>query len=118
MIRFRAIAMAMTKGLLRVDQLLRPKWHQNGSTILVLVCPCFRENLIVTYKIVSLCSLDNFLLKNVILFAFLEIKFQNGAHLKKGLFLTYFSHFLVKEKIQKILLHISHLNDTAHISIT
>ena len=27
------------------------------------------------------------------LFSFLETKFQNGTHLKKGLFLTYFSHF-------------------------
>ena len=39
--------------------------------LLVLVCPCFRENVIVTCKIVSfLCSLDNFLLKNVIVFFF------------------------------------------------
>ena len=43
---------------------------------------------------VFLCSLGNLLQKNVIIL-FLEIKFQNGAHLKKGLFLTYFSHFLV-----------------------
>ena len=39
----------------------------------------------------------------------MEIKFQNGAHLKKGLFLTYFSHFLVtRDKLEKILQHISH----------
>ena len=42
----------------------------------------------------------------------MEIKFQNGAHLRKGLFLTYFSHFLVtretREKLQKFLQHISH----------
>ena len=39
----------------------------------------------------------------------MEIKFQNGAHLKKGLFLTYFSHFLAtREMLQKFLLHISH----------
>ena len=39
----------------------------------------------------------------------MEIKFQNGARLKKGLFLTYFSHFLVtREKLQKFLQHISH----------
>ena len=38
----------------------------------------------------------------------MEIKFQNGAHLKKRLFLTYFSHFLVtREKLQKFLQHIS-----------
>ena len=53
-------------------------------------------------------SLDNLLQKNVIVF-FLEIKFQNGAHLKKGLFLTIFSHFLVTmEKLQKFRQHISH----------
>ena len=71
---------------------------------LVLVSPCFRENIVATCKIGSfLCSLDNLLQKNEIAL-FLEIKFQNGAHLKKGLFLTYFSHFLVtREKLQKIL---------------
>ena len=63
------------------------------GTLFVLVSPCFRENVVVTCKIGSfLCSLDNLLQKNVIV-SFLEIKFQNGAHLKKGLFLTYFSHF-------------------------
>ena len=61
---------------------------------LVLVSPCFRENVVATCKIGSfLCSLNNLLQKNVIVL-FLEIKFQNGAHLKKKrLFLTYFSHF-------------------------
>ena len=63
--------------------------------LLVLVSPCFRENVVVRGKIGSfLCSLDNLLEENVIVF-FLEIKFQNGAHSKKGLFLIYFSHFLV-----------------------
>ena len=48
---------------------------------LVLVSP--RENVVATCKIESfLCSLDNLLQKNVIV-SFLEIKFQNGAHLKK-----------------------------------
>ena len=76
---------------------------------LVLVSPCFRENVVATCKIGSfLCSLDNLLQKNVIVF-FLEIKCQNGAHLKKGLLLTYFSHFLVSsEKLQKFLQHISY----------
>ena len=75
---------------------------------LVLVSPCFRENVVATRKIGSfLWSLDNLLQKNVIVL-FLETKFQNGAHLKKGLFLTYFSHFLVtREKLQKFLQHIS-----------
>ena len=76
---------------------------------LVLVSPCFRENVVATCKIGSfLCSLDNLLQKKVVIL-FLEIKFQNGTHLKKGLFLTYFSHFLVtREKLQKFLQHISH----------
>ena len=53
-----------------LDSSLRaPKWAM--GPLLVLVCPCFRENVIVTCKIVSfLCSLDNFLLKNVIIFFF------------------------------------------------
>ena len=77
--------------------------------LLVLVSPCFRKNVVVTCKIgVFLSSLDNLLQKNVILF-FLEVKFQNGAHLKKGLFLTYFLHFIVtRGKVQKFLQHISH----------
>ena len=76
---------------------------------LVLVSPCFRENVVATCKIGSfLCSLDNLLQNNVIVL-FLEIKFQNGAHLKKRLFLTYFSLFLVtRENVQKFLPHISH----------
>ena len=83
------------------------------GTLFVLVSPCFRENVVVTCKIGSfLCSLDNLLQKNIIvffLFFFFEIKFQNGTHLKKGLFLTYFSQFLVtREKLQKFLRHISH----------
>ena len=46
----------------------------------------------------------------------MEIKFQNGAHLKKGLFLTYFSHFLVtREKLQKFL-HISYSHTYMYIA--
>ena len=80
------------------------------GTLFVFVYPCFRENVVVTCESRSfLCSLDDLLQKNVIVFFFLEIKFQNGAHLKKGPFLTYFSHFLVTwEKLQKFLQHIPH----------
>ena len=56
--------------------------------LLILFSHCLRENVIVTCRIVSfLCrpSVGNFLLTNVIVFIF-EIKFQNGVHLKKGLF--------------------------------
>ena len=76
--------------------------------LLVLLSPCFREKVVVTCKIGSfLCSLDNLLQKSV----FFLIKFQNGAHLKKGLFLIYFSYFLVtREKLQKF--------PSAHISLT
>ena len=42
---------------------------------LVLVSPCFRENVVVTCKIGSfLCSLHNLLRENIIV-SFLEIKF-------------------------------------------
>ena len=62
--------------------------------LLVLVCPGFRKNVVVICKIGSfLCSLDNLLQKNVIVFFFLEIKFQNGAHLKKGYFDLLFAFF-------------------------
>ena len=38
---------------------------------LVLVSPCFRENVVATFKIGSfLCSLDNLRQKNVIVFSF------------------------------------------------
>ena len=41
------------------------------GTLFVLVSPCFRENVVVTCKIGSfLCSLDNLLQKNVIVFFF------------------------------------------------
>ena len=76
---------------------------------LVLVSPCFRENVVVTCKIGSfLCSLDNLLQKNVIVFFFWKSNFKMALIWKKGLFLTYFSHFLVTtEKLQKFLQHIS-----------
>ena len=61
---------------------------------LVLVSPCFRENVVATCKIGSfLCSLDNLLQKNVICSLFFKIKFQNGAHLKKGYFWPTFHIF-------------------------
>ena len=77
---------------------------------LVLVSPCFREKIVAICKIGSfLCSLDNLLQKNVIVLFFLEFKFQNGAHLKKGYFWPTFHIFLVtREKLQKFLQHISH----------
>ena len=75
---------------------------------LVLVSPCFRENVVATCKIGSfLCSLDNLLQKNVIVLFFGNQISKCRSFEKKGLFLTYFSHFLVTwEKLQKFLQHI------------
>ena len=71
---------------------------------LVLVSPCFRENVVATYKIGSfLCSLDNLLQKNVIVFFYGNQISKWRSFKNKRLFLTYFSHFLVtREKLQKI----------------
>ena len=82
---------------------------------LVLVSPGFRENVVATCKIgYFLCSLDNLLQKNVIVL-FFGNQIQNGTHLKKGLFLTYFSHFLVsREKLQKCIQHISQTHKYAY----
>ena len=73
---------------------------------------CFRESVVATCKIGSfLCSLDNLLQKNVILLFFGNQISKWRSFEKKGLFLTYFSHFLVtREKLQK--------NPSARISLT
>ena len=86
---------------------------------LVLVSPCFRENVVATCKLgLFLCSLDNLLQKKRNCFLFLEIKFQNGPHLKKEPFLTYFSHFLVTRESYKNFssTHLIHLH--THILLT
>ena len=69
--------------------------------LLVLVSPCFRENVVVTCKIVSfLCSLDNFLQKNVIVF-FFGNRILKWCSFEKRIFMTYFSHFLVTRESYK-----------------
>ena len=65
--------------------------------LLALVCPCFRKNVIVTCKIAYfLCNLDNFLLKNVIVFIFGKQLLKWRSSEKKMLFFlllfTFFSH--------------------------
>ena len=74
---------------------------------LVLVSPYLRENIVATCKIGSfLCSLDNLRQKNVIVL-FFGNQIWKWRSFEKGLFLTYFSHFLVtREKLHKFL-HIS-----------
>ena len=73
--------------------------------LFVLVCPCFRENVVVTCKIVSSsCSLDN-LLKNVNVF-FFGNQILKWRSFGKGWFLIYFSQFLdTREKLQNFLQH-------------
>ena len=75
------------------------------GTLLVLVSPCLRENVVATCKIGSfLCNLDNLLKDNLIVF-FFGNQILKWRSFEKGLFLTYFSHFLVRRgKLQ----HISH----------
>ena len=75
---------------------------------LVLVSPCFRENVVATCKIGSfLCSLDHLLQKNVIVL-FFGNQISKWRSFEKRAILTYFSHFLVtREKLQKFLRHIS-----------
>ena len=78
---------------------------------LFLFSPVFsRKNVVVTCKIGSfLCSLDNLLQRNVIVFFFEKQISKWRSFKKKGLFLIYFSHFLVTmEKFQKFLKYISH----------
>ena len=79
---------------------------------LVLVSPCFRENVVATCKMESfLCSLDNLLQENVIVFFFGNQFSKWRSFEKKRAILTYFSHFLVtRGKLQKFLQHISHLH--------
>ena len=62
---------------------------------LFLFPPCFRKDVVVACKIGSfLCSLDNLLQKNIIVF-FLGNQISKWRSFEKGLFLIYFSHFLV-----------------------
>ena len=77
---------------------------------LVLDSPCFRENLVATCKIESfLCSLDNLLQKNAIVFFFGNqiSKWRSWKRAIFGLLFTFFSH---QGKVTKIL--------SAHISLT
>ena len=77
--------------------------------LLVLVSPCFRENVVVTCKIGSfLCSLDNLFQKYAIVFFFGNQISKWRSFEKKGfldLLFTFFSH---QGKLQKFLQHISH----------
>ena len=76
---------------------------------LVLVSPCFRENVVATCKIGSfLCSLDNLLQKNVIVFLFGNQSSNWRSFEKRVIFDLLFTFFSHQGKLQKFLQHISH----------
>ena len=78
---------------------------------LVLVSPCFRENVVATCKIWSfLCSLDNLLQKNVIVFFLWKSNSKMALIWKKGHFWPTFHIFSQQGKATKI--------PSAHISLT
>ena len=92
----------------------------NGCGMLVLVSPCFRENVVVTCKIGSfLCSLDTLLHKNIIAFFFENQISKWRSFEKKRLFWPTFHTFLVtREKLHKFLQHISHSHTYICITLT
>ena len=78
---------------------------------LVLVSPCFRENVVATCKIGSfLCSLNNFLQKNVIVFFFWNQISKWRSFEKRATFDLLFTLFSPQGKVTKI--------PSAHISLT
>ena len=79
--------------------------------LLVIVSPCFRENVIVTYKVVSfLCNLDNFSSEKCNCFLFWKSNFKMALIWKKGYFWPIFQFFSHQGKDTKI--------PSAHISLT
>ena len=76
--------------------------------LLVLVSPCFRENVVVTCKIGSvLCNLGNTWGKRNC-FLFWKSNFKMALIWKRGYFDLLFTFFSYKGKLQKFLQHISH----------
>ena len=75
---------------------------------LVLVFPCFRENVVATCKIGScLCSLDNLLQKNIIVFFFGNQISKWRSFEKRAIFDQLFTFLVIGVKLQK--------NPSAHI---
>ena len=75
---------------------------------LVLVSPCFRENVVATCKIESfLCSLDNLLQKNVIVLFFGNQISKWRSFEKRAIFDLLFTFSGHQGKLQKFLQHIS-----------
>ena len=71
--------------------------------LLVLVSPCFRENVVVTCKIGSfLCSLDNLLQENVIVFFFENQVSKWRSFEKRTIFDLLFTFFSYQGRVTKI----------------
>ena len=78
---------------------------------LVLVSPCFRENVVATCKIGSfLCNLDNLLQKYVVVFLFGNQISKWRSFEKRAIFDLLFTFFSHQGKVTKI--------PSAHISLT
>ena len=86
--------------------------------LLVLVSPCFRENVVVTCKIGPfLCSLDNLLQKNIIVLIFGNQISKWRSFEKRAIFDQLFTFFSHQEKVtQKFLQHISHSHTNANFA--
>ena len=114
-ISFSGFRICRSRLILNSKNLLRISYSMlNGcgmGPLLVLVSSCFRENVVVTCKIGSfLCSLDNLLQKNVIVF-FLKKQISKFLSFeKRDTFDLLFTFFSYQEKITNI--------PSAHISLT
>ena len=82
--------------------------------LLDFVCPCFRKYVIVTCKFVSfLCSLDNFLLKNIIVFILGVHNLKWYPFDKRAIF-NLFSHFYSHQG--KFFWHMSYFNRNTFVA--
>ena len=71
--------------------------------------PCFRKNVVATYKIGSfLCNLDNLLQKNVFVFFFGNQISKWRSFEERAIFDQLFTFLVTREKLQKFLQHISY----------
>ena len=78
--------------------------------LFVLFSPCFRETVVVTCKIGSLlCSLDNVLQKNVIVFFFGNQISKWRSFEKRAIFDLLFTFLVTRGKLQKFL-HLTHIH--------
>ena len=86
---------------------------------LVLVSPCFRENVVATCKIGSfLCNLDNLLQKKVIVLFFRnQISNWRSFEKKKAIFDLLFTFSSYQKKLLKFLQHISQTHTYTYFAL-